>query len=285
MNRLPKVARQDPALGISGLFRPQAAKRIRERLDFKQSFGGMEFEWRAPEAPGIPEQTLLLTILALAAEQGRQVATRPTSNMGKILRQGLACSGDIFEGNTASVLTSLSNLVLACGYKDAGGTNLQQIKAMLKRLAEITIWVRVEGLEASTRLLSMVIVDMGQTRIALNKRLAAAVWEERYVEISLEERHTLSSQCSKALHAFLSSSLHAGKQWRYKLRSLEKAVWGNSVAGSTQRGRFKKLREALDEIDGLSSWSVQEKKEVFTIFRLKAPAENPSRHSNNKAPA
>jgi len=267
------MARHDPALALAGLFRPLQAKRERPRLAVTKSFDGMELEWRAPEAPGIPEQTLLLTLLALAQQSPRRLASVPQTPIGRQLRAALAAEGELFDGDTASILTSLSELARLCGYTQRGGSTLERVRAMLRCLAEITVWVRVDGYEASSRLLSVVMDRSGRTRIALNTRLAMAAWGERYVAISLVERHALTTHAAQALHAYLSAVIRPGKHWSFRWESLERAVWGECASGSTQRSRRKKLREALTALAALG-WTIEDGTKVTV-----------ARHSDNASMA
>lgn len=249
------MARHDPALALAGLFRPLQAKSERPRLVVTKTFDGMELEWRAPVAPGIPEQTLLLTLLALAQQSSRRLTSEPQTPIGRQLRVALAAEGELFAAETASIMTTLSELAQHCGYAQCGGSTLERIRVMLRCLAEITVWVRIDGYEASSRLLSVVMDSSGRARIALNTRLAMAAWGERYVSISLVERHALNTHTAQALHAYLSAVIRPGKQWSFEWNSLERAVWGACASGSTQRSRRKKLREALTALVALG-WTI-----------------------------
>lgn len=252
------IARHDPALAIAGLFRPRLASSERPRLAVTKTFDGAELEWTAPQAPGIPEQTLLLTLLALAQQSERRLPRQPQSPIGRQLRAALAADGELFDGETVSILTSLSSLARDCGYAANGGSTVKKMRDMLRALAEITVWVHIDGYEASSRLLSVVMDRSGRTRIALNTRLAKAAWGEQYVKISLTERAQMETQSAKALHAYLSAVVREGRTWLFRWPSLEAAVWGDCASGSTQRSRRKKLREALVAISQLEGWSIQE---------------------------
>ena len=251
------IARHDPALAIAGLFRPLQAKSERPRLVVTKTFDGMELEWCAPEAPGIPEQTLLLTLLALAQQSSRRLASEPQTSIGRQLRVALAAEGELFAAETASIMTTLSELAQHCGYAQCGGSTLERIRVMLRCLAEITVWVRIDGYEASSRLLSVVMDSSGRARIALNTRLAMAAWGERYVSISLVERHALTTHTAQALHAYLSAVIRPGQCWSFHLDRLERAVWGECIGGSSKRGRHKKLRTALQAIGELG-WVIEQ---------------------------
>ena len=269
------TVRYEPALGLAGLFRPLQARRQRARCSVKQHFNGFEFEWVAPEAPGMPEQTLLLALMAQAAPGKQRLAMQPVSAVGRQLRAALAADGELFSGDAASIHTSLSELARLCGYADCGGTNLKHVREMLRRLAEVTVWIRTPDYEASSRLLSVVITRKGRTRVALNARLALAAWGEgQYVAINMVERLALSTHTAMALHAYLSAVIRIGRRHAFRWQRLERAVWGDNVSGNTYRGRKAKLQAALHEIAG-DGWAVTVQSEVVSLHR----------HSRNNTPA
>lgn len=270
-----KIVRYEPALALSGLFRPLQARQERSRLSVKQQFKSATIEWVAPVAPGVPEQTLLLALMSLAGPGMQRLSQQATSPIGRQLRQALMSDGEIFAGETASIHTSLSELTRICGYSDCGGANLEQVKQMLRRLAEITVWIRTRDYEASSRLLSVIISTSGNTRVALNTCLASAAWgETQYVKICMSERLALTSQPGMALHAFLSGVIKPGQEHKFSWSSLEHAVWGGNTEGSTYRSRKAKLSFALTEITQ-KDWTIKAERKVVLV----------SRHSDNKSPA
>lgn len=272
----PNIVRYEPALALSLLFRPLQARNQRPRHSVTQAFNGLEFEWVAPQAPGVPEQTLLLVLAGLAGPGMHRLPMEPTTPVGHQLRDGLSTVGELFRGETASIQTTMSELARRCGSANPGGANLQQVREMLKRLAEITVWIRSVDYEASSRLLSVVIERLnGNVRIALNTRLAMAAWGDgQYVTVSMAQRLALSSQTGMALHAFLSGVIQSGKTHAFAWPRLERGVWGNNTDGSTYRGRKRQLSFALNEI-ARDGWTVVAGEKVVTI----------TRHSANKTKA
>lgn len=272
---IDKIVRYEPALALSGLFRPLQARHQRQCVTVTQQFKGANIEWVAPVAPGIPEQTLLLALLYLAGPGIQRLSEQASTPVGRQLRHALMCDGELFAGETASIRTSLSELVRLCGYADCGGANLAQVKQMLRRLAEITVWIRTRDYEASSRLLSVIISSSGNTRVALNTHLATAAWgEAQYVKICMNERLGLASQSAMALHAFLSGVIKPGKEHRFTWTSLEHGVWGGNTEGSTFRSRKAKLTCALAEMTQ-KGWTIKAEKKVVLV----------SRHNDNKLSA
>lgn len=248
---------------------------MRPGLSATQNFNGMMYEWTAPVAPGVPEQTLLMALMALAAPGTQRIPTHAQTPVGRQLRNALAGNGELFEGETASIRTSLSELTRMCGYAECGGTNLDHVQQMLRRLSEITVWIRTPDYAASSRLLSVVISGAGNTRVALNTRLARAAWgEAQYVKVSMVERLKLTGQTAMALHAYLSGVIKPGKGHRFEWSRLELAVWGNTTTGSTYRSRKAKLTTALKEISA-AGWAISTEGQVVQI----------NRHSDNKITA
>ncbi|WP_409993922.1 replication protein C, IncQ-type [Roseateles albus] len=270
-----QLVRYEPALGLAALFRPLQARCRRPSFRARQSFNGLEYEWAAPEAPGIPEQTLLLALMSLAGPGQQRLAMQPVTPSGHQLRSALAADGELFHGDTASVHTSLSELARKCGYADCGGANLEQMRQMLLRLAGITVCVRATDFEATSKLLSVVISSCGRTRVALNKRLSHAAWGEgQYVSVSMGQRLALSTQTGMSLHAYLSTAIRLGRKHSFMWPRLERAVWGDNAAGSTFRSRKSKLSAALCEI-ARDGWSIDAQARLVSV----------SRHSSNKATA
>lgn len=274
-----RIVKHDPATGMSPLFRPLPALKAgqRQKLDVRTQHGGVELHWRGPDALGIPEETLLLAILEkLGIDQGlfkasAILAPSTGSDVGKALWAGLAASGSEQSGDTRVLFTSFAALCRACGH-DSGGAAIRQVKTMLKRLVEVTLWLRQDRLEGSSRLISWMVCDDGQVAVAVNRRLAAAIQGAHYCQVNLSERLALPTHTAQALHARLSAQIREGWELLYRMESLERIVWGINAEGSTQRNRFAKLRSALSALGGLAGWEVsvapgREGKRVYRVRR------------------
>lgn len=274
-----RIVKHDPATGMSPLFRPLPALKAgqRQKLDVRTQHGSVELHWRGPDALGIPEETLLLAILEKLGndhglfEASAILAPSTGSDVGKALWAGLAASGSELSGDTRVLFTSFAALCRACGH-DSGGAAIRQVKAMLKRLVEVTLWLRQGRLEGSSRLISWMVCEDGQVAVAVNRRLAAAIQGAHYCQVSLSERLALPTHTAQALHARLSAQIREGRELRYRVESLERMVWGINAEGSTQRNRFAKLRSALSALGGLAGWDVsvtpgRDGKRVYRIRR------------------
>lgn len=253
-------------MGLSLLFRPLPRRAARPKLDVLSEFDGWELHWRGPDALGIPEETLLYVILKLAQEHLHALTSAPKTNTGVALRSGLNPTGLLAHETAVSLTTTYSALAKGCNY-DTSGPSLRLVRSMLKRMVEVTLWVRRNGMEGSTRLIFFMVSDDNTVRIALNHRLAAAVLGHQYVQVCLAERLSLSSPTAQALHARLSAQLRAGAEWSFSLKSLEAKVWGEPADGSTQRSRRERLLGAIEQIRALAGWSVTRNDEKFVISR------------------
>jgi hypothetical protein len=267
--------RQDPALGIATVFRVLAHRKQRPKLDVRQEFGGLELRWRGPDALGPPEETLLYSILDIAKWAPRLLDADSTTHLGKRLRRGLQPRGIFHDAEVVVIETSFCELARHCGY-DTGGAALRQVKAMLQRMVEVTLWTRHATSEGSSRLLYWLVAENDSVQLAINLRLSAAVLGDSYVNVCLAERRALTSQVAKTLHARLSAQLRPGCCWTFSLSALELRVWGESAQGSTRRTRHSQLRNALTQIDALDHWDASQMLSMFKITHLKTPGKAPT---------
>lgn len=261
-----RIVQHDAATALSPLFRPLPCKKIREKLDIETKFAGGSLRWRGPDALGVQEETLLLVILEEARAAAQELSAEPRTAEGAELRRSLSPSGFLEKSSVVSFTTSFRSLASGC-YGSKGGAEIRQIRYMLQRLVEVTLWVRNEGLEGSTRLLSWLIADDNSVRVALNRRLAEAIVDGQFVQISLGERLALRSQLARAVHSRLSARVRPAASIGSNLVSLEKLVWGNNEEGSTQRNRHSNLRNALGALGQLQGWVVSWSGRSFTVTR------------------
>lgn len=247
-------AKQDPALAISSVFRPLLKNKPRGKLDVEQVFGGSKLHWRAPDALGIPEQSVLLGLLAIAPQQKLLLNPAAPRAAGKRLLAALAQQPLLWDEDLAVVRVSWVELERAAGYSSTGGRNQHLVSNALKRLSETTLWESKEGLEYQSRLLAWICGDDNQVAIVLNRRASSALNGSQYKTICLKERNRLASEPAKALHAWLSGYIRPNRYMQIKLDALQKHIWGDEAIGSTLRSRRGRLKTALKEIDKLERW-------------------------------
>ena len=261
--------RQDPALGMVGAFRP-LRKGPRGKLDVQMDWGDATIHWRGPDQLGIVEQSVLLAVLEVAAEQWRNDRDALLVKPDDALWSLLAHQKHVFKPDIVRILTSFRRLSLLCGKGDSGA-ELGLVRDALRRLAETTVWVKRAGLEGSSHLLGWQVSDDLQVVLVLNWRLTQALQGEQYARISMRERSQLDSEPAKALHAVLSCKVNVGKAWDCGLHHLQPYVWGDTVVdGATRRKRHGRLRAALDEIDRLPGWTARVDGQQVRVARGKA---------------
>lgn len=244
-------ALQEPALAIAPVFLV-LKKTARAKLDVTRSFGDSSVRWRGPDALGIPEQSALLALLSIAGQQTFFIDPNNASgDKAKLLSQ-LSCEGP--QSDVAVVIAHWRKIEIAAGYRSHSGTNIANIKAAVKRLAETTVWECRDGIEYESRLLSWIRGNKNGVIIALNRRATDAIYGKQFIKISLEERNTLPDESAKALHAYLSGSMRAGSSRRLIITKLQAHIWNGEVSGSTSRSRDETLRAALLAIDLLPAW-------------------------------
>lgn len=264
----PRIVRLDPATGLSTLFRPLPKSRARPTLDveYRPRQGGLTLRFSAREALGIPEQTLLLTLLELAQEhyaRGEREAVvidRHTAGIGRHLWHALHEGQIAADGETLHIRTSWRELAGRCGSQ--GGRSQQLREEQLRRLCEVVVWEKANDALRSFRQSRLVSVVQGndlRLHLAVNCRLAGAVMGGLYAQVSLAERQSLATDTAQATHAFLSTTLRPGRSMPIGIDTLMLRLWDDSAGGipeGTLRARRKAVRDGLDAIGALPSWRV-----------------------------
>lgn len=262
-------ARQDPALGLAPVFTalPRRKSDKRPKLDVLQEFDGAEIRWRGPDALGPSDQTVLLTLLALGAVQNLRVHPSSETVAACSLRARLEMKGDVEHETFVAVRATWREVIEALGLRGRGGSTRDQVRNSVQRLADVGVWVTVNGITIRSRLLSWHIGDENRVTIALNWRLSRAICGGQYARISLVERRQLRSEAAQLLHAWLSSCLRSGSVRRFRFESLVERVWFGESQGSTLRAREAVLRMALLNIGELPGWTVELEPAVVVIGR------------------
>lgn len=269
-------ARQDPALGLAPVFTalPRRKDDKRPKLDVIQIFDGAEIRWRGPDALGPSDQTVLLTLLALGAVQDLKVHPSSETEAACALRAKLDMEGDVEHETFVAVRATWRELIEALGLKGRGGSTREQVRNSVQRLADVGVWVTVNGVTLRSRLLSWHIGDENRVTIALNWRLSRAICGGQYARVSLIERRQLRSDAAQLLHAWLSSCLRSGTTRRFQIESLIERVWFGEGQGSTMRARLTVLRMALRDIGQLPGWTVELEPAVAVVGRARRFSDN-----------
>lgn len=279
----------DPALGLAPVFKPLSKSGPRGKLDVETTHAELTLRWRGPDELSIQDETLLLAVLLLARSDKEPLEHHDEAPASRHLWRGLQPTGFYDERPVIMTTASFSALAEVCGRGD-GGSSISQIRDGLKRLTEVTVWVKCGPAEASSRLLSWIVGDDKRVLIAVNRRLAEVLTGAQYVKIDLEERRQLRSTTAQALHSRLSSQLRAGKHSSITLDRIEFRIWGASSVGATRRKRHQRLLAAFEELGWLQGWTVEQTaKDRFSVTRNTPPgsgrraARIPSKRSRSPA--
>lgn len=268
-----EYAIQEPAIAIAPVFLA-LQKGKRNKLDVTRTFGEATLQWRGPDMLGMQEQSVLLGLLSIAAQQNFVLDPLAPHEIGRQLLARLSSGGRAIDSELAVVKTSWPKIGAAAGcYKKTGGKNNTLVQEAMRRLTETTIWEKRHGIVHESRLLAWVTGDISGVTVVLNRRATDALNGGQYVKISLAERNALSDDPSKALHAWLSGHMRSGSTKIFKISIFQPHVWGNEAAAgsSTLNSRLAKLRRALIGIGRLPNWNcVTLPKSQVEVMRINA---------------
>jgi hypothetical protein len=290
-----RMVHYHPPVGLSTLFRllPKLKDGARPPLDvtYQLPHGGPELKFSARAALGMGEQTLLLVLLELAREQFEALRTdvvvseASESKMGVALWGRLNSNDTTATGQTLRLETTWYQLNGRVGRRP-GGTNDAIRKQELSRLCEVIVWETIPDAKNSKRQSYLVVWlagDDDRIHIALNCRLASALLGQQYVQVSLSERLRLKHDPSRAVHAFLSTTVCHGANLKIGLEKLVERFWPGSLEtakSGTHSGRRDMVKNALKDIGRLKGWTVEwERSDLAFVLRLTlAGAEKPRRN-------
>ena len=280
-----RVVRYCPEFGLSTLFCPlQRGPRPGLDVTYIPESGCSKLVFACKAALGMPEQTLLLALLELA--QDRLAADPAGSRLDSSVR-GLFAQQLWFnlhkslpnsKNATVYFTTSWNELCRRCGC-EVGGTSKAMRLVQLQRLCEVTVWEYDGTSVEPTRQSSLVAWLNGNDSgvlLALNHRLASALFGDRYAQVSMTERAALKGDAVKAMHVALSTMLRSGHGLRIGVRTLAARLWpGGSVATpeGTVRRRLSDVRRGLADIGALTGWSVEPESEaIYRVMRATLPS-------------
>ena len=294
----PRLVRYHPPVGLSTLFRPlpKSGERPTLGVSYQPASGGPVLSFSAKAALGIPEQTLLLVLLELAQEQfvafQNEVILKAgaATEVGRFLWSALNRGDGGAKGQTLRLNTTWYELNRRCAV-EAGGSTQEYRKGQLKRLCEVTVWEssakKEDKTERQSFLVALLVSDDCRIHLALNYRLASALFGQPYAQISLTERLELEKDIPMALHAFLSTTLSPGNRLKIKVETLIERLWPGSVEdapGGTHRRRRKDVRDGLEELGRLSGWTVDWLwDDMACVTRLSSSVRDMTRINQNKS--
>jgi Replication protein C (RepC) len=264
----PRVVRYAPPFGLSLLFQslPKNGPRGRLEVTYAPRRGLSRFKYSGGSALGIPDQTLLLALLEVGQTRMNQhpeatvLSGETLAPVGQELWKRLN-SGQGNDRATLFFQTSWSELSSRCGLT-GGGSVLKTLRTQLMRLCETIVW-EYEGESdtpvAQSFLVAWLKADERRLYLAVNFRLASALFGDRYSPVSMTERLALQSDVSRGSHAFLSTTIGPGKSLNIGVETLARRLWPKrsiETPASTLRRQNMDVRDALAEIGGLRAWTV-----------------------------
>ena len=156
--------------------------------------------------------------------------------------------------------TRLHRLCVISGY-DTGGRDRILVLEALRRLSAATIFESTGALEWSSHLLGFSVDDQtGELLVALNYGSTRALLglDARSI-IDISEHLVLPNGTARALHLFLSGWIGPGHVEATSLEHLVRRVWPDkSPRRETERTRLRAIKNALDALDQLPGWAVEE---------------------------
>ena len=264
-----QFALADTATISASIFRP-LRRSARQKLDIGIRFGDDELRWRGPDQLGATDQSVLLCLLALAGIHRAQLGAVPGTDHGVALRGALMASGWCASEVAAVVAVRWSSLAREAGFKHGSGGAQAVLRSSLQRLSEVTLWIVSRGMTTQTRLLTWLVGDERTVLVALNFRLAKALFDGQFTKIPLTERRQLSKDTGRILHSWLCAAVREGSVRTFAVDSLVERVYGSQGGGNTLRDRRTRIRFALAEIAELPAWDVSLSRTSARVERLRA---------------
>lgn len=266
----------DPAFGgCDGLFVPKRSR--------GQAMYDVQREWDAGiisfkgEQMTSAHQSVLLAICAQTARDGFLIRDKEADVEA---RQAVLGVDDLLDDVDMSFLEISAYDLLLDADMGTGGKDYRTLIALLHEMSTVSIYREVPG---KKKRISPLIqfpkaFDGDQLPIRLNWRLAASIFGEQNVRISLNERRSLKTPIAKIAHCWFSCFVREGQSLMAgrgaSLNTLAAHVWGRRPASDeVWRKRREKLKRALlDEVGRLGGWGVvpdESRRGVWHISRPK----------------
>lgn len=270
----------DPAFGgCDGLFVPKRSK--------GQALYDVQREWDTGLISFKGEQMTSAhqgVLLAICAQTARSGVLIRDNEEGVEVRQAVLQLDDLLDDVDMSFLeVSAYDLLLDAGM-GTGGKDYKALITILHEMSTVSVYREVPG---KKKRISPLIqfpkaFDGDQLPIRLNWRLAASIFGEQNVRVSLNERRHLETPIAKIAHCWFScfiregQSLMAGKG--ASLQTLAQHVWGRRPASDgVWRKRREKLKKALlEEVGQLNGWAVAADDRRRGIWHISRPKQTPN---------
>lgn len=272
---LSQFAFYDPAFGgCDGLFVPKRSK--------GQALYEVHREWDAGiisfkgEQMTSAHQSVLLAICAQTCRSGYLIRDNQTEAESRQTALGLH---DLLDDLDMSFLEISAYDLLLDADMGTGGKDYKTLIGLLHEMSAVSVY---RELTSKKKRISPLIqfpkaFHGDLLPIQLNWRLAASIFGEQNVRVSLHERRRLQSSIAKIVHCWFSCFIREGqslmKGQGARLSTLAEHVWGRRPASdAVWRKRRQMLKRALlDEVGQLDGWVATPNPERRGIWHISRP--------------
>lgn len=252
-----RIAKHDPAHCLApGLFASLPKGGKRQLMSVKYKAGNSVIEFTGPQL-GADDLRVLQGLVSLATrpDTGKRLGPTPTTELGQTLRAGLETTGAAATQPAQAVKATYKAFfdeVAMAG----GGKQVKALRACLRRLYAVTIFVQRDGKESGHRLLNSYESDSDSLVVALNPLIAAAIGG-RYIGISMSEVRAIKSDPARLIHQRLCGYLRPAESTCISLDVLTAYAYlpTDNDSPATQRKRRHAVRSALSELAAIG-WHV-----------------------------
>lgn len=270
-------ARHDPAHCLAtGLFRSVEKGKKNQNLDVTYTYGkNKSIQFSGAWALSASEMLVLQGVVAMAGPRGLLLDPEPETKIGKQLLLFLEPEFEALRMDSRVVCDTMSKLLREIGKTDSG-TNIKNLKGSLKKLANVTVYIKEGPIEIGCHMLSYAFNDDdGALYIALNPRITQAIMGDRpHTRIDMAEVRGLKTNPARLLHQHLSAFINPGKTHKVSIETICSYIWPEpTTVAKTWSDRKTKGKKALKELEGVG-WTVTEyKRWHFEITRPLPPSE------------
>ncbi len=254
-------AKSDPAISLASLFRPVTRGRRPKGLSLSSSWGeNLTLHFKIHTCLDSKDQTVFLTLIALAAVKGKDIDKTTETPIGRKLWLDLNEGGDVeYNGVATAFRTSCYEIIKEMGLTH-GKASYKTLLDSLDRLDGVSVkGETTASIHSSQKLITYCVDKVSQSIvIGLNSRIYRAI-NGQYSRIELGERSLLSLDTAKVCHSWLCAWCGTGRSKSIGLDNLISKIWGMQASKeSTLRSRRQLVRKAINQINTLPGWNVYE---------------------------
>lgn len=208
----------DPAhCSCPGLFRSFMRGQNKQRLEVNYKYAGANVTIISPYLLGALELWVLQGMIGMADAEvagKRLMLGDPKTEIGKALAEGMEPVGTARSMKAVGISAPFTQLAKEMGYAEPDSLKTRQIlRACIKRLFMVSIFVDEEGNERGYRLLSSYSTSTKDKTftVGLNPAIAAAVaGDVRYIRIPMHEIRAIKHDATRLIHQRLCAFINEG---------------------------------------------------------------------------